>query len=242
MMGGRYSTVNNGKTHDQHAQLVGWRYHKGIALSPEFKGYILSNKQLAARSNNNQVQQWQRSNNSKSPMMARSNNGKIQKWQGPTMARSNNSKSPITTKSNNDKVQQRQSPTTVKSNNGSRVWSPLMPKSVNERGGSEHQSSLLGDTKSTQKTKEGPVARSRRVQKATKGGGKQGQWRWRQWGKEGLVTCWKKKCALTWVVIYFKLSLLSPTFIVTLSSSLPPPFIAFGTLFDLTTILLSSCG
>ena len=51
-----YLMVNDGKTHNQHTQLVGWRYHKGIALSPEFKGYISSNKQPAARSNNDQVQ------------------------------------------------------------------------------------------------------------------------------------------------------------------------------------------
>ena len=71
MMGWRYLMVNNGKTHDQHAQLVGQRYHKGIALSPEFKGYISSSKQLAARSNNDQVQQQQRSNDSKSLTTAR---------------------------------------------------------------------------------------------------------------------------------------------------------------------------
>ena len=107
-MGGRYSMINNGKTHDWHAQLVGQRYHKGIALSPKFKGYILSNKQLAspkfkgyilsneqlaARSNNSKGpttakdQQQQKSNNGKSPTMA-----KVQ-WQwGPMMAKFNNGK------------------------------------------------------------------------------------------------------------------------------------------------------
>ena len=85
-MGGRYLMVNDGKTHDQCAQLVGWRYHKGIALSPEFKGYISSNKQWAARSNNNQVQQWQRANDGQVQQRQKSNNDEVQQWQSPTTA------------------------------------------------------------------------------------------------------------------------------------------------------------
>ena len=46
--------INDGKTHGWHAQLVGWKYHKGIALIPEFKGYRSNNKQTMAK-----VQQWQ---------------------------------------------------------------------------------------------------------------------------------------------------------------------------------------
>ena len=62
--------VNNGKTHSQHAQLVGQKYHEGIALSPEFKGYRSNNKQTTAK-----VQQW--------PVQMMT---KVQQRQSPTMA------------------------------------------------------------------------------------------------------------------------------------------------------------
>ena len=150
------------------------------------------------------VQWWQKSNDGKSPMMAKSNNGEIQQQQGLTMTRSNNSKSP----------------TTVKSNNGSRAWSLLTPKSVNERrvvNTKVHHwetPSLPRRQRKDQWQGWGGCQRQQREEgnKGNKGEGNK--------GKCHLVTCWKKKCTLTWVVIYFKLSSLSPTFIITLSSSL----------------------
>ena len=130
---------------------MGQRYHKGIALIPKLKGYILSNEQLAARSKKSQVQ-----------------------WQ-------------------------------PKSNDGSRVQSPLIPKSVSER--EQQTPKFTAGRHQVYPEDEGRmVVRLRRVLKATKeeaneaneGKGNEGN-------KCHLVACWKKKCPHQ-SCNYFKLS------------------------------------